>query len=310
MADATIQSPPKGAAGPQRAGRTDRRDTVAVFRQRLEEVISRSGLNRSAFASRIGVDRSTLAQILSAANDRLPRAETLAAIATSQHVSVDWLLGLSQEGSLAAAIISQPLEIAPGAHSPADERLTQWHAEAAGYKIRYVPATLPDLLKTEETIRFEYRDYHEPIPESRIDAAVARLENVRRPEGDMEVCSPIEAMESFARGEGIWRDMPEAARRRQLEHMIALTAELYPAFRWFFYSSMSRYSVPITIFGPKRAAIYVGHMFLVFNSTEHIRIFTGHFDDLIRAAAIQPHEAVGFLTRLLRELDAGEGRRA
>lgn len=286
--------------------RTDRRETVSTFRQRLEEVIGRSGLGRSAFAARIGVDRSTLAQILSPANDRLPRAETLAAIAATQQVSVDWLLGLSQEGSLAADIISQPLEIAPGAHSPADERLTRWHAEAAGYKIRYVPATLPDLLKTEELIRYEYRDYDQPVPESRIEAAVARLENVRRPEGDMEVCSSRQAIESFARGEGMWRDFPVAARRRQLEQMVALTDELYPAFRWFFYSSTSRYSVPITIFGPRRAAIYVGHMFLVFNSTEHIRIFTNHFDDLIRAAVIQPHETPGFLRRLMVELDGGE----
>jgi transcriptional regulator with XRE-family HTH domain len=294
--------------GQASSGRVDRRDTVAVFRQRLEEVIGRSGLNRSGFASRIGVDRSTLAQILAPANDRLPRAETLAAIASTQHVSVDWLLGLSQEGPLGTDIISQPLEIAPGAHSPADERLTQWHAEAAGYKIRYVPATLPDLLKTEETIRYEYRDYHEPVPESRIDAAVSRLANVRRPEGDMEVCSTVQSIEGFARAEGIWRDMPLPARRRQLEHMVQLVDELYPAFRWFFYSGAARYSAPVTIFGPKRAAIYIGHMFLVFNSTEYIRVLSGHFDALIRAAVVQPHEAAGFLLRLLDDLDGSKAR--
>ncbi len=292
-----------GAPATTREGRADRRDTVAVFRRRLDEVIGRSGLNRTGFAARIGVDRSTLAQVLSAANDRLPRAETLASIAATQHVSVDWLLGLSQEGPLATDIISQPLEIAPGAHSPADERLTRWHAEAAGYKIRYVPATLPDLLKTEETIRYEYRDYHEPVPESRIEAAVARLANLRRPEGDMEVCSTVQMLEGFTRAEGIWRDMPRHARRRQLQHMIQLVDELYPAFRWFFYSGTSRYSVPVTIFGPKRAAIYVGHMFLVFNSTEHIRMLSSHFDALIRAAVVQPNQAAEFLMRLLGELD-------
>src|SRR5262245_55930766 len=125
----------------------DRRDTVRVFRQRLAEVIARSGLSRSAFAERIGIDRSTLAQVQSPTNERLPRAETLAAIAADQQVSVDWLLGLSQEGALAPAIIEQPMTIEPGGQSPADERLTRWHAEAAGYKVRYVPATLPDLLK-------------------------------------------------------------------------------------------------------------------------------------------------------------------
>src|SRR5215470_969603 len=290
----------------------DRRDTVQAFRQRLAEVIGRSGLNRSAFAERIGIDRSTLAQVQSPSNERLPRAETLAAIAADQQVSVDWLLGLSQEGPLAPAIIEQPMTIEPGGYSPADERLTRWHAEAAGYKVRYVPATLPDLLKTEELIRFEYRDYVGPIPESRIEAAHARLANQRRPETDMEVCSPRQNLESFVRGEGIWRDLDPGLRRRQVERMIRLLDELYPTFRWFLYDGMQRYAVPLTVFGPKRAAIYVGHMYLVFNSTEHIRLLTQLFDNLIRAAVVQPPEVSAMLRRLLAEQDerdnAGKGR--
>src|SRR5215510_4666256 len=284
----------------------DRRDTVQVFRQRLSEVIARSGLSRSAFAERIGIDRSTLAQVQSPGNERLPRAETLAAIAADQQVSVDWLLGLSQEGALAPDIIEQPMTIEPGGYSPADERLTRWHAEAAGYKVRYVPATLPDLLKTEEFIRFEYRDYVGPIPESRIEAAHARLANQRRPETDMEVCSSVQSVESFARGEGIWRDLAAPARRQQLEWMIALLDELYPTFRWFLYDGVRRFSVPLTVFGPKRAAIYVGHMYLVFNSTEHIRVLTEHFDNLIRAAIVQPPKVSALLRRLLAELNERE----
>jgi transcriptional regulator with XRE-family HTH domain len=280
----------------------DRRDTVRIFRQRLADVIARAGGSRAAFAQRIGIDRSTLAQVLSAANDRLPRAETLAAIAADQQVSIDWLLGLSQDGPLAPAIIQQPLTVEPGGHSPADERLTRWHAEAAGYKVRYVPATLPDLLKTEELIRYEYRDHVGPIPESRIEAAHARLANQRRPETDMEVCSSVQSVESFARGEGIWRDLATPARRQQIEWMIELLDELYPTFRWFLYDGVRRFSVPLTVFGPKRAAIYVGHMYLVFNSTEHIRVLTEHFDNLIRAATVQPPKVSALLRRLLAEL--------
>ena len=284
----------------------DRRDTVRIFRQRLADVIARAGGSRAAFAERIGVDRSTLAQVLSEANDRLPRAETLAAIAADQHVSIDWLLGLSQDGPLAPAIIQQPLTVEPGGHSPVDERLTRWHAEAAGYKVRYVPATLPDLLKTEALIRYEYRDYVGPIPESHIEAANARLANQRRPETDMEVCSSVQSVESFARGEGIWRDLGAPARRQQIEWMIELLDELYPTFRWFLYDGVRRFSVPLTVFGPKRAAIYVGHMYLVFNSTEHIRVLTEHFDNLIRAAIVQPPKVSALLRRLLAELNERE----
>ena len=284
----------------------DRRDTVRIFRQRLADVIARTGGSRAAFAQRIGIDRSTLAQVLSPANDRLPRVETLAAIAADQQVSIDWLLGLSQDGPLAPAIIQQPLTVEPGGHSPADERLTRWHAEAAGYKVRYVPATLPDLLKTEELIRYEYRDHVGPIPESRIEAAHARLANQRRPETDMEVCSSVQSVESFARGEGIWRDLGAPARRQQIEWMIELLDELYPTFRWFLYDGVRRFSVPLTVFGPKRAAIYVGHMYLVFNSTEHIRVLTEHFDNLIRAAIVQPPKVSALLRRLLAEINERE----
>jgi hypothetical protein len=52
----------------------------------------------------------------------------------------------------------------------------------------------------------------------------------------------------------------------------------------FLFDRRSRYSVPLTIFGPKRAAIYIGNMYFVLNSTEHIRALTRHFDDLIRVA--------------------------
>src|SRR3546814_493519 len=121
----------------------DRRRTVETFRERLTQVIERSGLSRSAFAAKAGLDRSTLSQLLAAANDRLPRAETIAAIAEQEQVSTDWLLGLVQEEKIGTNILSEAPEIARGASSYSDERLTRWRAEAVGYKIRYVPPPRP-----------------------------------------------------------------------------------------------------------------------------------------------------------------------
>lgn len=291
----------------------DRRETVEVFRRHLSEVIERSGLSRSAFAARIGLDRSTLSQLLSSENLRLPRAETIAAIAASEHVSVDWLLGLSQEGQIGTDVVGQELEIAPGASSPVDERLQRWHAEAAGYKIRYVPATLPDLLRSEEVIEFEYREQGSSVPQARVQQAEERLAYSRRPETDMEVCSSFQSVIEFARGEGIWRTLPAEVRRRQIVAMIKLLDELYPTFRWFLYDGLTHYCVPMTVFGPKRAAVYFGNMYFVFNATEHIRELTNHFDRLIRAAVVQPPDVGDFLKRQLDELDqrfsseAGEG---
>jgi transcriptional regulator with XRE-family HTH domain len=279
-----------------------RDETVEIFRERLEEVIRQSGLRRSGFARRIGIDRSTLAQLLSSTDDRLPRAETLAAIAADQQVSVDWLLGLTQEGPLSADLMPQPFEIQVGGDMHQDEHLQRWHAEAAGYKIRYVPASLPDLLKSEPVIRYEYREQGEGVPQARLEEAGARLAYLRRPETDMEVCSTIQSVQDFARGHSQWSDLPKAERRRAMSVMIERLEELYPTLRWFLFDRRTRYSVPLTIFGPKRAAIYIGNMYFVLNSTEHIRVLTRHFDDLIRVAALQPRDSIEFLRSMTKEI--------
>jgi len=283
-----------------------RNETVEVFRTRLVEVIEGSGLSRSEFARRIGADRSTLSQLLAADGTRLPRAETIAAIAGVAQVSVDWLLGLSGKGQLGTDVLNEAVAIEPGAASPADERLKGWHTEAAGYKIRYVPTTLPDLLKTEEVIRYEYVQHDTLEPQGRIEYAEARLAYSRRPETDIEACSSYQSLAQFARGEGQWQDLAFDTRIAQIQSMIRLLDELYPTFRWFLFDIRKSYSVPLTIFGPQRAAIYIGDMYLVSTSQEHIRVLTGHFDNLIRAAVMQPPEVIEYLKRLLREATVDE----
>ena len=54
-----------------------------------------------------------------------------------------------------------------------------------------------------------------------------------------------------------------------------------------------------TIFGVKRAALYLGNMYLVLNGTEQIRAMTRHFDDLIRAATVQPPDVAALAEKLL-----------
>lgn len=281
-----------------------KREAVEAFRKRLTQIVESAETSRSAFARSAHLERSTLSQLLSPDNARLPRVETLLNIAVSQQVSVDWLLGLSQEGHLGADIMPQALEIAPTSLAPVDERLLAWHREAEGYKIRYVPTTLPDLLKTEDIIAYEFHDRQEATPDQRRVMRDIALDYQRRPETDMEVCQPLQDIESFARGEGNWRGLSREARRTQLAHMADLVDELYPTFRWFLYDGRAMFSAPLTVFGPLRAVLYIGQSFFVFNSTEHIRELTRHFDSLIRAARIQPPDVSHFLQRLLAELDA------
>lgn len=280
----------------------DRRAFLDGFRARLDDVISESGLNRSAFAASVGLDRSTLSQLLSPLNDRLPRLESLTAIATARRVSVDWLLGLTTENQLGTELLEETVSIAPDALNPADARLATWHQEASGYKIRYVPATLPDLLKSREMLRYELAHFATQSPGQAIEAAEGRLAYQRRPETDMECCTSIQGINAFARGEGIWRQLEVKARRQALADMIDRCHELYPTFRWFLYDGRERYSVPVTIFGPKRAAVYLGQMYLVLTETQVIRTLIGHFDDLIRGAVLQPTDVPRHLKKLWREL--------
>lgn len=276
----------------------ERREWVERFRARLMALIERNGMSRAAFAARIGLDRSTLSQLLSPENSRLPRAETIAAIANEMQVSADWLLGLSADGQPKAELLPGALEVEPGGASPMDERLMRWHGEAFGYKIRYVPTTLPDLLKTSAVIAYESKGLARAGPEIRQRHAESELAYSRLPETDMEACCSWQMVAALAHGEGIWRDLALTDRQEQLQHAIDLADELYPTFRWFFYDGRTHYSVPFTIFGPQRVAVYFGDMYFVFNATEHIRVMTRHFDFLIREAVVPPTEVKAYLVGL------------
>jgi transcriptional regulator with XRE-family HTH domain len=137
----------------------DRRTILPLFQQRLRQVLARSELSQTDFAAAAGIDRSTLSQLLAPGADRLPRVESIAAIAHVGHTSLDWLLGLSQGDKPDGGIGAETLQIERDAPSPLDERLLQWHREAAGYRIRHIPTSFPDLLKTDAVIEDEYGHY-------------------------------------------------------------------------------------------------------------------------------------------------------
>jgi transcriptional regulator with XRE-family HTH domain len=279
----------------------DKRDLSAVFRDRLKLLQQRSGLSQSAFATAVGIDRSAMSQLVSGATTRLPRAETLLAIAERHKVSLDWLLGLSQDEGLAAELRGS-LEIEESGDGYGETLLARWHAEAAGTKIRYVPAGIPDLLRTREIIDYEAGISQRSVA-SQVDETRYRIDYNRRPETDMEVCMPLHTLEIFARGLGVWSGLSDAVRKRQLDHMSRLLDDLYPSFRLYLYDGRLRYSIPYTIFGNLRASIYVGNMYMVLNAVEPIRTLTRHFDNLIRAAVVNAHEAASHARGLAGSID-------
>jgi len=275
-------------------------ERVALFQERLQQTIDASGLNRSAFAGSIGVDRSTLSQLLAADNVRLPRADTVVSIAEVHQVSIDWLLGLTQEGPMGADMLPEALQVDNFSSSIFEKNL-EWHREARGYKVRYVPTTLPDLLKTEAVAEYEFNRYGAGKVDQSVRDNQLLLLQQRHPGSELETCMSIQHLDSFALGQGIWQGLDPVARREQLERMIELNDELYPGFRWFLFDGKQTYSASFTIFGPLRASLFLGHLYVIVNSIEQIRKLTERFDDLIRMAKVHPNEIQAYLEQLLQQ---------
>lgn len=261
-----------------------------MFRKRLEIILTRSGLNASTFAREAGVDRSTLAQLLTSDDPRLPRAETLVALAQRARVSVDWLLGLSQQEATGAEIIGAMLQVEERGDGPVDDHFMTWLTEAEGSRVRTVPVAVPDFLKTEALLRFEYPRAFAGVSPVQPAAVRARLDFMCNPDSDVEVGVALQSLDMMARGEERWVGLPADLRRDQIAHMTRIYAASYPSLRLYLYDLREVYSVPFTVFGSRRAVVFLGPSYFVLNGPEHIRMFSRRFDDLIRHAAVQPHD--------------------
>ncbi len=275
-------------------------ERVTLFQDRLQSLIDESGMNRSSFARSISVDRSTLSQLLAPDNVRLPRADTIAAIAEVHQVSIDWLLGLTQVGSLGSTKLAESFSVDEYSTTIL-EHTVQWHREASGNKVRYVPTTLPDLMKTEAVAAYENDRYGSGLVEQSVRDQMLMLLQERHPGSEMETCMSIQHLQNFAAGHGIWSRLPIKDRLEQLEQMRDLNESLYPAFRWYLYDGKETYSASFNIFGPVRAVLFLGHLYIVINSVEEIRKLINRFDELIKGAVVHPHEIRPFLQKLMAQ---------
>lgn len=269
-----------------------------LFRERVRQVLTRSGLTYAGFARRAGLDRSTLSQLLTGPMPRLPRAETLVQIARTARVSVDWLLGLSQRSEMETEIIEAVMRFEPYGQSPAEDPYLGWVKAAQGLRICTVPASFPDLLKNETVLRTEFPEAFSVPRGNAVEAVAQRLDILRQPYQQHEVANSREAFIGFAAGAGRWSVLDAATRRTALEHMTAITEELYPSFRVYLYDSGTTFSAPFTVFGAQRVAVFLGPSYLLLNAASHVEMFARRFDDLIRGAVVQPHEFAGFLKDL------------
>jgi transcriptional regulator with XRE-family HTH domain len=268
----------------------DKRDRASLFRTRLRDAMATKQATQSGLARAIGVDRSTVSQLLGDGGARLPNAQVVAQCAAELGVSADWLLGLTDKPELAADLVAAAMEVTKAPRALVDEQIFAWHQEAAGYKIRHVPAGLPDMFKLPEVLQWEYSPSLGRSTDQAIGASEDRLRWMREARSDYEIALPMSDMSSFAAGSGYYEGVPANLRAAQLDHIAALHDDLYPTLRLHLFDARKLYSAPITVFGPLLAVIYLGQNYLAFRDTERVQMFTRHFDRLVREALITPRD--------------------
>lgn len=276
----------------------DKRTRALEFRERLRRAMDQADMSQSALARAIRVDRSTISQLLKDRGARLPNAHIIGACAAALGVSADWLLSLSDRPESAADLMSNTLSFTKAPRALVDERIFDWHREAAGYKIRHVPAALPDMLKTRAMLEWEYAPHLGRTTAQAINASEERLDFMRRSPSDYEIAMPLYELSCFVQGTGYYTGLPHDIRQEQTRHLLDVSEQLYPRLRLYLFDAQRLYSAPITIFGPLLAVFYVGSYYMAFRDRERVETFTAHFDRLVREADITSRSLPSYMQTL------------
>ena len=278
----------------------DKRRRASLFRERLIEVMSVKGMTKSGLSRAANVDRSTIGQLLKNDQPRLPNAQLAADAANALGVSTDWLLGLTNRPETPGDIIAAALSLSPAERTSADEQLLEWHHEAAGYKVRHVPATLPDILKTKRILDWEYASVRERrLPEA-LSAIQDQLQWLSSGVSDYEIAVPVHEIESCAAGTAYYKDVEEDVRCEQLGLIADQCDQMFPRLRIFLFDAHNVFSSPVTIFGPNLAVIYVGQCYLAFREVERIKSLSSHFDWLVREAVVDARNVSTHIRSLIK----------
>ncbi len=273
----------------------EKQTRATLFRTRLAEAMASRAMTQSALARAAGVDRSTISQILSTQGDRLPGAQLAADCAEALQISADWLLGLTGRPEPVADLLAATVTMKEAPRALIDETIFGWHQEAAGYKIRHVPATLPDMLKTRAMVEWEYRPQLGRTAEQAFGAFDDRLSWMKNARSDYEIALPLHELAAFSTATGYYTDLPDDVRRAQLDHLATLCDQLYPSLRIYLFDARRVFSAPVTIFGPLLAVVYLGRDYLAFRDSVRVARLSDHFDWLVREAALSARDVAAYL---------------
>lgn len=275
----------------------DKREIAKSFRDRLRAVLAEDPGGTAGFLRQTGLDRSALSQFLDPGSDRMPRAETLRRIAEARGVTTDWLLSLTnvrEGGGEVTPAVQIETATLPGGGS----RLDQWRREAAGTKLRYVPTHMPDMpyLGLEQA---------GTMPEPGAGQLAILPGDFRLGDLDVEIAMPVQTLESFAAGTGLWTGLGAPQRRDYLGRMAEAVEGAYPTLRLHLFDGREVFSAPFTVFGRFRAALYLGESYLVVTAAEQVAALATIFDSLVRRAAVGPDRVHATLADLARDVPGG-----
>lgn len=268
----------------------DKRDRANLFRQRLADALRDRATTQSALARNVGVDRSTISQLLTRDTARLPNAQVVAECAFALGISSDWLLGLSDKPERAVDLLAASSQVSEAQRALVDEQIYSWHTEAAGYKIRHVPAALPDMLKTQAMLRWEYTPHLGRTANEVIAASQDRQNWMRESLSDYEIAIPLYEVEAFVTTTGYYNGLPKEVRDEQIEHILELHEQLYPSLRVFLFDARRLWSAALTVFGPLVGVLYLGQHYLAFRDRARVKTLTEQFDGLVREAYVSARD--------------------
>jgi transcriptional regulator with XRE-family HTH domain len=279
-----------------------RTQRAQIFRQRILQVMQDKGLNRSQLADRSHIDRSTISLLLSDVQLRLPTGHVVAQIAGALGVTTDWLLGLTTDSQVATELLRQSLEVAETTGFGPDSHTERWMIEFQDAKVRNVPVSLPELMKTDKVVQLEYGKNPDRSVDQAKDDSAAQLANVRLPGRDVEFAMPWQSIAQLTQRAGVWAQLSAKETGRQIAQMADLCEELYPATRLHLFDLTHHYSAAISVFGQRRAVVYIGTGYLVFHSTQHVAFLTRQFDTLVKNAVVRSDEVHEWLRQQLKKV--------
>jgi hypothetical protein len=158
------------------------------------------------------------------------------------------------------------------------------------------------MVKTREMMVWEYAAQLGAGAEAAISASESRLARMREARSDYEIAMPLHELEAFARAEGYYTGLPRETRRAQIDRILSLMDQLYPAIRIYLFDARWVYSAPITVFGPFLAVVYIGRHYLAFRESDRVASLSAQFDGLVREAAIGARDLPDYLRRLGSEI--------